>query len=146
LTNGAVSGKVLVKCTARRVDKDIFLRDSYMNDSKSAHQHGIGLIGFLLVLTAFGILGTVALKALPAYMEYYSIQATVNRIAHDPLLQSDGDVRTAFDRQMQVDSIHDVTGRDLDISGGVVAMRYQKKIALTDTMTLLIDFDAASKP
>jgi hypothetical protein len=117
-----------------------------MNDSKSAHQHGIGLIGFLLVLTAFGILGTVALKALPAYMEYYSIQATVNRIAHDPLLQSDGDVRTAFDRQMQVDSIHDVTGRDLDISGGVVAMRYQKKIALTDTMTLLIDFDAASKP
>jgi hypothetical protein len=47
---------------------------------------------------------------------------------------------------VQVDSIHDVTGRDLDISGGVVAMRYQKKIALTDTMTLLIDFDAASKP
>jgi hypothetical protein len=114
--------------------------------SKRSHQHGIGLIGFLLVLTAFGILGTVALKALPAYMEYYSVQSTVNRIAHDPLLQSDSDIRTAFDRQMQVDSIHDMSGRDLDISGGVVAMRYQKKIALTDTMTLLIDFDAASKP
>lgn len=117
-----------------------------MNDSKSAHQHGIGLIGFLLVLTAFGILGTVALKALPSYMEYYSIEATVNRIAHDPLLQNDSDMRTAFDHQMQVDSIREVTGRDLDISGGTVAMRYQKKIPLTDTMTLLIDFDATSKP
>lgn len=117
-----------------------------MKYAKTSHQHGIGLLGFLLVLTAFGILGMVALKALPSYMEYYSIQATVNRIAHDPLLQNDSDIRKAFDRQMQVDSIREFTSRDLDVSGGVVSMRYQKKIPLTDTMTLLIDFDASSKP
>lgn len=117
-----------------------------MKFSKSSSQHGIGLIGFLLVLTAFGILGMVALKALPAYMEYFSIQSTVNRIAHDPMLQSDSDIRKAFDRQMEVDSIHEVTGRDLEVTAGRVAMRYQKKIPLTDTMTLLIDFDATSKP
>lgn len=117
-----------------------------MTHAKRFHQNGIGLIGFLLVLTAFGVLGTVALKALPAYVEYFSIQATVNRIAHDPMLQNDSQIRTAFDRQMQVDSIRDVTGRDLDIGSGSVSVRYQKKLALTDSMTLLIDFDAASKP
>jgi hypothetical protein len=117
-----------------------------MKFSKTFTQHGIGLIGFLLVLTAFGILGMVALKALPSYMEFFSIQSTVNRIAHDSMLQNDSDIRKAFDRQMQVDSIHEVNGHDLEISGGVVAMRYQKKVPLTDTMTLLIDFDATSKP
>ncbi|MDF0378351.1 DUF4845 domain-containing protein [Methylophilus sp. YYY-1] len=117
-----------------------------MKYSKISDQHGIGFIGFLLVLTAFGILGLVALKSLPAYMEYFSIQSTINRIAHDPLLQSEQDMRTAFDRQMQVDSIKDVSSRELEISAGAVAMRYQKKIPLTETMSLLIDFDAASKP
>lgn len=117
-----------------------------MHHFKRFPQHGIGLLGFLLVLTAFGILGMVGLKVMPSYVEYYSIQATVSRLAHDPLLQSEHDIRTAFDRQMQVDSIHDVNGRDLVISGGVVSMHYQKKIPLTETLTLLIDFDAASKP
>ncbi|KQT42123.1 MULTISPECIES: DUF4845 domain-containing protein [unclassified Methylophilus] len=108
-------------------------------------QRGLGLIGFLLVLTAVGILGMVALKALPSYMEYFSIQSTVNRLAHDPMLQSDADIRAAFDRQMHVDMIKTVQGRDLTIASGAVAVRYQKTIPLTDTISLLIDFDAASK-
>lgn len=108
-------------------------------------QHGLGLVGFLLVLSAVGILGMVALKALPSYMEYFSIQSTVNRIAHDPMLQSDADIRTAFDRQMHVDMIKTVQGNDLNIAAGVVSVRYQKTIPLTDTISLLIDFDAASK-
>lgn len=108
-------------------------------------QRGLGLIGFLLVLTAVGILGMVALKALPSYMEYFSIQSTVNRLAHDPMLQSDADIRAAFDRQMHVDMIKTVQGSDLSIASGAVAVRYQKTIPLTDTISLLIDFDAASK-
>jgi hypothetical protein len=108
-------------------------------------QHGLGLLGFLLVLTAVGILGMVALKALPSYMEYFSIQSTVNRVAHDPMLQSDADIRAAFDRQMHVDMIKTVQGSDLNVVGGLVAVRYQKTIPLTDTISLLIDFDATSK-
>jgi hypothetical protein len=116
------------------------------NSKVSAHaQHGLGLIGFLLVLTAVGILGMVGLKALPSYMEYFSIQSTVNRIAHDPKLQSDADIRAAFDRQMRVDMIKDVHGRDLNISNGVVGVRYERTIPLTESISLLIDFDAASK-
>ncbi|MGQ2965353.1 DUF4845 domain-containing protein [Methylophilus sp.] len=108
-------------------------------------QHGLGVLGFLLVLTAVGIIGMVGLKALPSYMEYFSIQSTINRIAHDPMLQSDADMRTAFDRQMHVDMITTVHGRDLNVVGRSVAVRYQKNIPLTDTISLLIDFDATSK-
>jgi hypothetical protein len=108
-------------------------------------QHGLGVLGFLLVLTAVGIIGMVGLKALPSYMEFFSIQSTINRIAHDPMLQSDADIRAAFDRQMHVDMISTVHGRDLSVVGGVVTVRYQKTIPLTDSISLLIDFDAASK-
>lgn len=117
-----------------------------MTYANSSDQRGLGILGFLLVLTAFGILGSVALKAFPAYMEYLSVQATVTRLAHDATLQTDRDIRTAFDRQMQVDYIRDLSSRDLEISAGSVVMHYQKKIQLTDSMALLVDFDVASKP
>lgn len=107
-------------------------------------QHGLGLLGFLLVLTAIGILGMVVLKAFPSYMEYFTIQSTVDRIAHDPILQNDAEIRAAFDRQMRVDMIDEVRGRDLEISKGVVAVRYQKTVPLTDNISLLINFDATS--
>lgn len=107
-------------------------------------QNGLGLVGFLLVLTAFGILGMVMLKALPSYIEYFSIQSTVNRIAHDPMLQTHDERRKSFDRQMQVDSIDTVNGNDLELTNGAVAIHYQKKIALIDNVSLLIDFEAHS--
>lgn len=108
-------------------------------------QAGVGLLGILLILTAFGILGGVALKALPSYIEFYTIQSTVKRIANDQLLQSDAQRREAFDHQMHVEMIKDIKGRDLQISGGAVAVQYQKKIQLTDTMSLVIDFNATSE-
>ncbi len=111
-----------------------------------SHQRGLGMLGFILLLSLFGIAGSVGLKMLPAYMEFYSIQTTLKRIAHDQMLQTERDVRVAFDRQMQVDNIHTVSGRDLLISGKQVSLQYQKKITLTDTMTLVIDFAAENTP
>ncbi|HEY0906864.1 MAG TPA: DUF4845 domain-containing protein [Methylophilus sp.] len=107
-------------------------------------QTGAGLIATLLVLSAFGILGMVALKALPAYIEFFTIQTTVKRIASDPLLQTDMARREAFDRQMRVESIRDLSGRDLEISPGQIAVHYQKKIPLTTHISLVIDFDASN--
>jgi len=117
-----------------------------MTSFHSQHQYGLGLFGFLVVLSLFGILGSVGLKMLPAYMEYYSIQTTVNRIANDQMMQSERDMRVAFDRQMQVDNIDTVSGRDLSISGKQVSLQYQKKIMLTDNMTLVIDFATENTP
>lgn len=115
------------------------------NSGNIRSQLGMGLLGLLLILSAFGILGAVALKALPSYIEFYTIQGTVKRIAHDQLLQSDAQRREAFDHQMHVEMIKDIKGRDLEISGGAVAVQYQKKIPLTDTMSLVIDFNATSE-
>ncbi|MDP8568011.1 DUF4845 domain-containing protein [Methylophilus aquaticus] len=115
------------------------------NTGNIRSQSGIGLLGILLVLTAFGILGGVALKALPSYIEFYTIQSTVKRIANDPLLQSDAQRREAFDHQMHVEMINDIKGRDLVIGSGGVAVQYQKKIPLTDTIGLVIDFNATSE-
>lgn len=108
-------------------------------------QTGLGVMGLLLVLTAFGILGIVGLKAIPAYIEFYTIETTIKRIAIDPMMQTDNDRRAAFDRQMQVDYIKTLQGRDLLIGNGLITVQYEKRIPLLSNVTLLIDFDASSE-
>lgn len=108
-------------------------------------QSGMGLVGLLLILSAFGILGIVGLKAIPNYIEFYTIETTLKRIAIDPMMQSDLDRRIAFDRQMQVDSIKTLQGRDLVIGNGLISAQYEKRIPLLSNITLLIHFDASSE-
>lgn len=107
--------------------------------------HGAGVMVFFLVLTAVGILGIVGLKALPAYIEFYTIESTIKRIASDPMLQTDLDRRAAFDRQMQVENIKTIQGRDLLIALDRINVQYEKRITLLQNITLLIQFDANSE-
>lgn len=117
-----------------------------MTPSLHLQQRGLGMLGFLFLLSVCGLAAALGLKLLPAYMEYYSIQTTVARIAQDPMMQTERDMRVAFDRQMQVDNIHTVSGRDLSISGQHLSLAYQKTVPLTETMTLQIDFVAENTP
>lgn len=109
-----------------------------------SRQYGAGLIGTLLILSAFGILGMVGLKAIPAYMEYFTIQSTVHRIGNDPGMQTDEQRRKAFDHQSQIDRIESVTSRDLVMSGNEISVTYEKKIPLFEHATLLLTFDVSS--
>lgn len=114
----------------------------YVNAAK---QTGAGFIGTLLMLSAIALVGIVLLKCLPAYMEYFTIEATVHRIARDPLLQTDLDRRTAFERQAKIDRIVSVTSHDLQMSSNAILVSYEKKIPLLDHVSLLLDFEVSSE-
>lgn len=118
------------------------MRESAMHGKQT--QAGAGLIVTLLVLSAFGILGMVALKTLPAYIEFFTIESTIKRIAADPLMANDDARRVAFNRQMQVENIDQVSGRDLQIGNGLIIVHYQKSIGLMNHVQLVIDFNASS--
>lgn len=108
-------------------------------------QRGAGLIGTLLIMTAFALLGIMALKAIPSYMEYLTIQSTVKRIAHDPLIQSDMDKRAAFDRQTKIDRIESITGRHLVIQGNTISVDYENVVPLYENISLLLKFKVSSE-
>ncbi len=108
-------------------------------------QTGAGFIGTLCILSAFGLLGIMLLKCVPAYMEYFTIDATVHRIANDAMLQTDHERRTAFERQAKIDRIESVRSHDLQITGDAIRVNYEKKIPLLDHVSLLLDFTVSSE-
>lgn len=114
-------------------------------------QRGVGfpvifLIGVVLALGAVG-----ALKIAPAYMEFATAKKAIVAIAaNEGRTGSVGDIRKAFDRRADIDTIKVVTSGELEISkdGGdvVISFAYAQKIPLFANVSLLIDFAASTAP
>ena len=106
----------------------------------------IFLIGVVLALAAVG-----AMKIAPAYSDFMTAKKDMLAVAgSEGRTGSVVDIRKAFDRRADIDSITVVTGADLEISkdGGdvVISFAYTKKIPLFANVSLLIDFAASSAP
>lgn len=106
----------------------------------------IFLIGVVLALAAVG-----AMKIAPAYSDFMTAKKDMLAVAgSEGRTGSVTDIRKAFDRRADIDSITVVTGADLGISkdGGdtVISFAYTKKIPLFANVSLLIDFAASSSP
>ena len=104
------------------------------------------LIGVVLALVAVG-----AMKIAPAYQDFLTARKDMLKVAgSEGRTGSVVDIRKAFDRYADIDSITVVTGADLEISkdGGdtVISFAYTKKIPLFANVSLLIDFAASSAP
>lgn len=104
------------------------------------------LIGVVLALVAVG-----AMKIAPAYQDFMTAKKDMLAVAgSEGRTGSVADIRKAFDRRADIDSISVVTGADLNISkdGGdtVISFAYTKKIPLFANVSLLIDFAASSAP
>jgi hypothetical protein len=104
------------------------------------------LIGVVLALAAVG-----AMKIAPAYSDFMTAKKDMLAVAgSEGRTGSVVDIRKAFDRRADIDSITVVTGADLEISkdGGdvVISFAYTKKIPLFANVSLLIDFAASSAP
>lgn len=114
-------------------------------------QRGIGfLVIFLIgVMLALGAVG--AMKIAPAYSEFVTIKKTITAVAtNEGRTGSVTEIRKAFDRRANIDSITAVTAGELEISkdGGevVISFAYAKKIPLFANVSVLIDFAASTAP
>ena len=104
------------------------------------------LIGVVLALAAVG-----AMKIAPAYSDFMTAKKDMLAVAgSEGRTGSVVDIRKAFDRRADIDSITVVTGADLAISKDsgdtVISFAYTKKIPLFANVSLLIDFAASSAP
>jgi hypothetical protein len=114
-------------------------------------QRGVSfLVVFLIgVMIALGAVG--AMKILPAYSEFQTAKKAINGVASgEGRTGNVSEVRKAFDRRANIDSISAITGGDLDVSkdGGevVISFAYSKKIPLFANVSVCIDFAASTAP
>ena|SRR5487761_2429447 len=114
-------------------------------------QRGISFLAVFLIGVVLALVAVGAMKIAPAYADFMTAKKDMLAVAaSDGRTGSVSDIRKAFDRYADVDSITVVTGADLDISkdGGdvVLSFAYTKKIPLFANVSLLIDFAASSAP
>lgn len=114
------------------------------------HQKGLTLISLLFWGVIIIFVALLAMKLIPAYMEYFTIQKILRDIGNDPNIKgmSNGEIRDKFIKRAMIDNIATVKPSDLDISrdGGttVVSVEYPFQTKLVGNISLLVDFSATS--
>lgn len=119
-----------------------------MNSIK--RQQGVTLTGVVVVGILLVLLASTAFKIVPDVIDYYALLRDVKATAQDPSLRgaSVTDIRRAFDKRIQIDSVTSITASDLDISKEgneiVIAFAYTRKFHLFANVSLLIEFEGNS--
>lgn len=113
-------------------------------------QTGVTLSGLLIALVILIVLGLLGLKVTPAYIEFYTAKKAIVAVA----LEAKGgggvaELRRAFDRRAQIDTIEVVAGKDLEITKDgndvVMSFSYRKEVPLFANLGIYFDFAASSK-
>lgn len=117
-----------------------------------SHQRGLSMIGFLFVAVMLVFIAMLAMKVVPAYIEFFGAKKILADMAHQSDLRnmSNGEIRNDFDKRASVGYVKGVTGKDLvvDRRGGVpvVSADYTFRTKLVHNISLVIDFSASSDP
>ena len=113
-------------------------------------QRGITLSGVILTGIVLVLLAIMAFRIVPDVFDYYALLRDVKATAQDVTLRnaSVAEIRLAFEKRIQIDSVTSITGKDLDISKEgneiVIAFAYTRKYPLFANASLLIDFEGDS--
>lgn len=124
----------------------------YRTQPAKSRQHGLSMIGFLFVAVMLVALAMVAMKVVPAYIEFFGVKKVLADMAHQSDLRnmSNGEIRNDFEKRASVGYVKGVDGKDLVIdrrgSIPVVSADYTFRTKLVHNVSLVIDFSASSDP
>ncbi|WP_245932464.1 DUF4845 domain-containing protein [Isoalcanivorax indicus] len=111
-----------------------------------SRMRGLSMVGWMVVIVIAVVLGTAAIRIIPAYLEYSTINTAINNTLQDSriIMQSDNEIRQAIDRRFSVNNVTAVSSRDLAISkdGGRlhIGLDYEVREPLFGNIDLVIAF------
>ena len=115
-------------------------------------QRGLTMFGFLFVAIILVALALLAMKLVPAYIEFFSVKKVIASMGQEPELRSksNAEIRTDFSKRADVAYVTVVKSQDLSIdrSGGVpvISADYEYRTQLVGNVSLVVDFSASSDP
>lgn len=83
-----------------------------------SRQRGLGILGWLTGLVVVGILGTMAINMIPAYMNDKTVQGSIDALLGDPRLNlmSAGEMKESLGKRFDVNSVTDLAIDDVNIT------------------------------
>lgn len=113
-------------------------------------QRGVSMFGFLLIAMVVVMLAVLAMKLVPAYVEFFSVKKILNAMGQESELKSmsNAEIRNSFAKRAEVGYVTVVKPEDLEIdrSGGKVVLttEYEYRKPLVGNISLIVDFKASS--
>ncbi|HSW18156.1 MAG TPA: DUF4845 domain-containing protein [Ramlibacter sp.] len=113
---------------------------------KVARQRGMTMVSILLIVIVLGGLGVLLAQVIPTYIEFQGVKRAVDKAKTG---SSPAEIRSIFDKAMQVEDIRAITGKDLEIAkvgdGNVVKFDYVREIHLGGPAYLTMKYNGQSK-
>jgi hypothetical protein len=123
------------------------------NMSPQAHQQrGLTMFGFLFVAIVFIVIAMLAMKLVPAYIEFFSVKKILSTMGQDADVRSksNAEIRNDFAKRASVGYVTVVKPEDLSVErqGGVpvISVEYEFRAKLVGNVSLVVDFSASSDP
>jgi predicted membrane protein len=116
------------------------------------HQRGLTMIGFLFVAVVLVAIAMLAMKLVPAYVEFFSVKKILATMGQESDLRSKSntEIRNDFIKRANVGYVTVVKPDDLSIdrSNGVpvISVEYAFRTKLVGNVSLVVDFSASSDP
>jgi len=113
-------------------------------------QRGVTFVGMIFIAGLIVFAAIIALKLIPAYIEYATVVNHLREIARSPEARgaSPKEIQTMFSKRAQIDAIETVKPDDIEVEkeGDQVILRtaYSTKIKLFGNLNACIDFVATS--
>lgn len=113
-------------------------------------QRGVTFVGMIFIAALIILGAIIALKLVPAYIEYATVVQHLREIARSPEARggSPREVQMMFSKRAQIDNIKVITADDIEVTRDgdsvVLTAAYQSKIKLFGNLSACIDFEASS--
>ncbi len=117
-----------------------------------SRQRGLTMIGFLFTAVVLVMIAMLAMKLVPAYIEYFSVKKILATMGQESDLKSksNADIRLDFSRRAQVGYVTVVKPDDIAIDRHgavpVISADYTFRTKLVGNVSLVVDFSASSDP
>ena len=109
------------------------------------NQRGVTLTGLIITLAIVGVVGVLAAKLMPAYIEYFAVKKMLASMEQAGDLKGTvRDIRRGFDTRNAIEDVKSVKGEDLEVTkeGGetVVSANWSVKVPMLNNVSACIDF------
>lgn len=109
-------------------------------------QRGLTFVGLLIVGILLAFTGVIVAQAVPTYVEFMAVQKAAKKAAMGSTVS---EVRNIFDKSAQIDNIHSISGKDLDVGKEgeqvVVSFAYSREIHLAGPAYLTMKYEGSTK-
>ena len=115
-------------------------------------QRGLSMIGFLFVAVVLVAIAMLAMKLVPAYIEFFSVKKILATMGQESDIRSksNAEIRSDFSRRANVGYVTVVKPENLTIDrrGGtpVISADYEFRTKLIGNASLVVDFSASTNP